>query len=93
MPSQNTRRKVRLNEKVESRVRGNLSARFGGECLETYRIKTRKGAGCLAYCYTTEETEKLELMRLTEKLGGNIELAIRQLADSKRSQVKGIGIT
>ena len=44
-------------------------------------------------CYTTEETEKLELMRLTEKLGGNIELAIRQLADSKRSQVKGIGIT
>ena len=41
---------------------------------------------------TTEETEKLELMRLTEKLGGNIELAIRQLADSKRSQVKGIGI-
>ena len=43
--------------------------------------------------YTTEETEKLGLMRLTEKLGGNIELAIRQLADSKRSQVKGIGIT
>ena len=36
------------------------------------------------YCYTTEETEKLELMRLTEKLGGNIELAIRQLAASKR---------
>ena len=26
-------------------------------------------------CYTTEETEKLELIRLTEKLGGNIELA------------------
>ena len=49
MPSQNTRRKVRLNEKVESRVRGDLSARFGGECLETYRVKTRKGAGCLAY--------------------------------------------
>lgn len=36
------------------------------------------------YCYTTEETEKLELTRLTEKLGGNIELAIRQLAASKR---------
>lgn len=49
MSSQNTRWKVRLNEKVESRVRGDLSARFGGECLETYRIKTRKGAGCLAY--------------------------------------------
>ena len=38
-------------------------------------------------CYTTEETEKLELMRLTEKLGGNIELAIRQLAESKRNPV------
>jgi conjugation system TraG family ATPase len=37
------------------------------------------------YCYTTEETEKLELFRLTEKLGGNIELAIKQLAESKRS--------
>jgi conjugation system TraG family ATPase len=35
--------------------------------------------------YTTEETEKLELFRLTEKLGGNIELAIKQLAESKRS--------
>ena len=45
------------------------------------------------YTYTTEETEKLELMRLTEKLGGNIELAIKQLAESKRSQVIGTGIT
>jgi len=34
--------------------------------------------------YTTEETEKLEVMRLSEKLGGNIELAIKQLADKKR---------
>lgn len=38
-------------------------------------------------CYTTEETEKLELMRLTEKLDGNIELAIKQLAESKREKV------
>jgi len=38
------------------------------------------------YCYTTEETEKLELFRLTEKLGGNIELAIKQLAEIKRSE-------
>lgn len=37
-------------------------------------------------CYTTEETEKLELQRLTEKLGGNIELAIRQLAERKRNE-------
>lgn len=39
-------------------------------------------------CYTTEETEKLELIRLTEKLGGNIELAIKQLAESKRQEKK-----
>ncbi len=36
------------------------------------------------YTYTTEETEKLELQRLTQQLGGNIELAIRRLAESKR---------
>ena len=35
--------------------------------------------------YTTEETEKLEVMRLAEKLGGNLELAIKQLAESKRN--------
>ena len=39
-------------------------------------------------CYTTEETEKLELTRLTEKLDGNIELAIKQLAESKRQENK-----
>ncbi|WP_165044691.1 TraG family conjugative transposon ATPase [Dysgonomonas sp. ZJ709] len=35
-------------------------------------------------CYTTEETEKLEVMQLAEKLDGNIELAIKQLAEKKR---------
>ena len=39
-------------------------------------------------CYTTEETEKLELTRLTEKRDGNIELAIRQLAENKRQENK-----
>lgn len=39
------------------------------------------------YTYTTEETEKLELFRLAEKLDGNIELAIKQLAESKRSNL------
>jgi conjugation system TraG family ATPase len=38
------------------------------------------------YTYTTEETEKLELFRLAEKLDGNIELAIKQLAEIKRNQ-------
>lgn len=38
------------------------------------------------YTYTTEETEKLELFRLSEQLGGDIELAIKQLAASKRKR-------
>lgn len=33
--------------------------------------------------YTTEETEKVEVFRLAEKLGGDIELAIKQLADKR----------
>jgi conjugation system TraG family ATPase len=37
------------------------------------------------YTYTTEETEKLELFRLAEKLDGNLELAIKQLAESKKN--------
>jgi conjugation system TraG family ATPase len=37
------------------------------------------------YTYSTEETEKLELFRLAEKLDGNLELAIKQLAESKRT--------
>ncbi|CDN30664.1 Conjugative transposon protein TraG [Mucinivorans hirudinis] len=36
--------------------------------------------------YTTEETEKIEVLNLAEKLGGDIELAIKQLADKKRSK-------
>ena len=50
MSSQNTfGEKVRLNDKVESRVRGDLYARFGGECLETCHCNKWQGAGCLAY--------------------------------------------
>lgn len=49
MPSQNTRREVRLNEKVESRVQGDLYARFGGEHLKTYHCKRWQGVGFLAY--------------------------------------------
>jgi len=50
MSSQNTfGEKIRLNDKVEGRVRGDLYARFGGECLETYHCNKWQGAGCLAY--------------------------------------------
>ena len=38
--------------------------------------------------YTTEETEKIEVQRLAEKLGGDIEGAIRQLADKRRKESK-----
>jgi protein subunit release factor A len=36
------------------------------------------------YAYTTEETEKVELLNLADKLDGDIELAIRQIADEIR---------
>ena len=36
--------------------------------------------------YTTEETEKLEVTQMTEKLGGNMEQAIRVLASEKKKK-------
>jgi len=36
--------------------------------------------------YTTEETEKMEVMQLADELGGNIELAIKQIAIRRREQ-------
>lgn len=38
------------------------------------------------YTYTTEEREKMELFTLTDKLGGDIELAIKQLAENKKEK-------
>ena len=35
-------------------------------------------------CYTTEETEKMEVMNRSDKLGGDIKLAIKQLSEYKR---------
>ena len=35
--------------------------------------------------YTTEETEKMEVYALAEKMGGDIEAAIRQLAEERRN--------
>ena len=37
------------------------------------------------FTFTTEESEKMELFALADKLGGNLELAIKRLAESKRS--------
>ena len=36
------------------------------------------------YCYTTEETEKVEVQRLAAKLGGNLEMAICMMAQARR---------
>ena len=44
-------------------------------------------------CYTTEETEKMEVLRLAEKSGGHIEQAIRQLAEAKRNRRKDVNHT
>lgn len=36
-------------------------------------------------CYTTEESEKVEVEQLAKQLDGNIELAIKRLAEKKRN--------
>jgi conjugation system TraG family ATPase len=38
------------------------------------------------YAYTTEETEKLEVMQLADELGGDVELAIKQIAIKRREK-------
>ena len=35
-------------------------------------------------CYTTEETEKIQVLNRAAQLGGDIEMAIRQLASERR---------
>ena len=39
-------------------------------------------------CYTTEESEKMQVMELAEKLGGDIEAAIRQLARERKTNTE-----
>ena len=36
------------------------------------------------YCYTTEETEKMEVMELASELDHNVELAIKHIATQRR---------
>lgn len=36
--------------------------------------------------FTTEESEKLEVQKLADELGGNLELAVRRLAEKKREE-------
>ncbi|WP_300964844.1 hypothetical protein, partial [uncultured Duncaniella sp.] len=37
-------------------------------------------------CYTTEETEKIQVLDRARQLGGDIEAAIKQLANEKREK-------
>ncbi|CAD0002283.1 TraG family conjugative transposon ATPase [Flavobacterium salmonis] len=41
---------------------------------------------CEYLAYTTEETEKLEVMQLAQELGGNVEQAIKRIAIRRRDQ-------
>ncbi|SHL79551.1 TraG family conjugative transposon ATPase [Chryseobacterium polytrichastri] len=41
-------------------------------------------SACEYLAYTTEETEKLEVMQLAQELGGNVELAIKRIAADKK---------
>ena len=36
--------------------------------------------------YTTEESEKLELQKLARELGGNLELAVKRIAEMRRER-------
>lgn len=53
---------------------------FGGKYSAVYATEVSLEE---YYTYTTEESEKLELQKLTAKLDGNLELAIKRLAASK----------
>ena len=38
--------------------------------------------------YTTEESEKLELQKMSEELDGNLELAVKRIAEKRRESRK-----
>ncbi|MTU94904.1 TraG family conjugative transposon ATPase, partial [Parabacteroides merdae] len=42
------------------------------------------------FTFTTEESEKLEVQRLAEELDGNLELAIRRMAERKREDLRQV---
>ena len=64
----------RLYKEVWIGLGGTQSAVYATEVSEEY------------LAYTTEETEKVEVYRLAEQLGGDIEAAIRQLAERRRKK-------
>lgn len=41
--------------------------------------------------YTTEESEKLELQKLARELGGNLELAVKRIAEMRRERKRSNG--
>ncbi len=71
--------KQKLGKSIENR-RDELTAMAD----KIFDLSEVSGEEYLAY--TTEESEKLEVLKKTEELDSNIELAIKQLAESKRSK-------
>lgn len=56
---------------------------LGGMQSAVYAVETSTEE---YYTYTTESTEKVEVQRKSDRLGGNTELAIRQIANEKREK-------
>lgn len=48
-------------------------------------VEIRQGAGYLAYCYTTEESEKMEVLERAQKVG-SMTRALRELAREKTEE-------
>ena len=87
MSRQDTRRQVRLNKLYGEpytwrQVRTVRRRGFGNLPQLMWQ-----GAGLLSYAYTTEETEKMEVMQLAAELDGNVELAIKHIAMQRRDKV------
>ena len=49
----------------------------------THSVYATEVSPCEYLTYTTEESEKTEVFKLAEELGGNLELAIKRLAETK----------
>jgi conjugation system TraG family ATPase len=58
---------------------------LGGVRSAVYATEVSK---CEYFAYTTEESEKMEVMNLAQRLGGDIEAAIRQLAENEHEKHK-----
>ena len=56
---------------------------LGGTCSAVYATEVSEEE---YFTFTTEESEKMEVQRLAERLDGNLELAVRHLAEKMREE-------